>query len=96
LPNSTGRVWKGSAFGGVRGRTELPGIVSKYMSKELMVDECRATCTASEEHQVRQLTARCARATLSPLAGITHTYPLEQINSAFEVMEKGESYVTLT
>lgn len=23
----TGRVWKGSAFGGVKGRTELPGIV---------------------------------------------------------------------
>lgn len=25
----TGRVWKGSAFGGVKGRTELPGIVQK-------------------------------------------------------------------
>lgn len=23
----TGRVWRGSAFGGVKGRTELPGIV---------------------------------------------------------------------
>ena len=23
----TGRVWKGSAFGGVKGRTEIPGIV---------------------------------------------------------------------
>eukprot|EP01129_Flabellula_baltica_P003701 TRINITY_DN13442_c0_g1_i1.p1 TRINITY_DN13442_c0_g1~~TRINITY_DN13442_c0_g1_i1.p1 ORF type:complete len:383 (-),score=99.44 TRINITY_DN13442_c0_g1_i1:31-1179(-) len=35
----TGRTWKGSAFGGVRGRTELPGIVEKYMSGSLMVDE---------------------------------------------------------
>ena len=23
----TGRVWRGTAFGGVKGRTELPGIV---------------------------------------------------------------------
>lgn len=34
----TGRVWKGSAFGGVKGRSELPGIVEKYLSKELEVD----------------------------------------------------------
>ena len=26
----TGRVWKGSAFGGVKGRTELPGYVDRY------------------------------------------------------------------
>src|SRR5678815_4895536 len=26
----TGRVWKGSAFGGVKGRTELPGYVQRY------------------------------------------------------------------
>ncbi len=25
----TGRVWKGSAFGGVKGRSQLPGIVDK-------------------------------------------------------------------
>ncbi|ODQ52667.1 alcohol dehydrogenase [Saitoella complicata NRRL Y-17804] len=35
----TGRVWRGSAFGGVKGRTELPEIVDAYMRKELMVDE---------------------------------------------------------
>eukprot|EP00744_Colponema_vietnamica_P000203 GILI01000361.1.p2 GENE.GILI01000361.1~~GILI01000361.1.p2 ORF type:complete len:375 (+),score=124.06 GILI01000361.1:25-1149(+) len=35
----TGRVWKGSAFGGVKGRTELPGLVEKYMNKQLKVDE---------------------------------------------------------
>ncbi len=34
----TGRVWKGSAFGGVRGRTELPGYVDRYMSGELKID----------------------------------------------------------
>lgn len=35
----TGRVWKGSAFGGVKGRTELPGYVEKYMSGEIKLDE---------------------------------------------------------
>ena len=35
----TGRVWRGTAFGGVRGRSELPGFVDKYMSGEIKVDE---------------------------------------------------------
>ncbi|RAL22901.1 S-(hydroxymethyl)glutathione dehydrogenase/class III alcohol dehydrogenase [Lujinxingia litoralis] len=34
----TGRVWRGSAFGGVRGRTELPGMVEKAMSGKLDLD----------------------------------------------------------
>eukprot|EP01130_Rhizamoeba_saxonica_P007215 TRINITY_DN2911_c1_g1_i1.p1 TRINITY_DN2911_c1_g1~~TRINITY_DN2911_c1_g1_i1.p1 ORF type:complete len:383 (-),score=86.08 TRINITY_DN2911_c1_g1_i1:29-1177(-) len=35
----TGRVWKGSAFGGVKGRSELPGYVDKYLEGKLKVDE---------------------------------------------------------
>jgi S-(hydroxymethyl)glutathione dehydrogenase/alcohol dehydrogenase len=35
----TGRVWRGTAFGGVRGRTELPGYVEKYMSGEINLDD---------------------------------------------------------
>ncbi len=35
----TGRVWKGSAFGGVKGRSELPGYVDRYMNGELKIDE---------------------------------------------------------
>ncbi|MED5432060.1 MAG: S-(hydroxymethyl)glutathione dehydrogenase/class III alcohol dehydrogenase, partial [Pseudomonadota bacterium] len=35
----TGRVWKGSAFGGVKGRTELPGYVDRYMKGEIKLDE---------------------------------------------------------
>ena len=35
----TGRVWRGSAFGGVRGRTELPEYVERYMKGEIKVDE---------------------------------------------------------
>lgn len=34
----TGRVWRGSAFGGVKGRTELPGYVERYMGGEIEID----------------------------------------------------------
>lgn len=58
----TGRVWKGSAFGGARGRTDTPKIVDWYMEGKIEID---------------------------PL--ITHTLPLNQINAAFDLMERGES-----
>lgn len=35
----TGRVWKGSAFGGVKGRTELPGYVERYLNGEIPLQE---------------------------------------------------------
>jgi len=35
----TGRVWRGTAFGGVRGRTELPGYVEKYLAGEINIDD---------------------------------------------------------
>ena len=35
----TGRVWRGSAFGGVKGRAELPGYVDQYLKGKLKVDE---------------------------------------------------------
>ncbi len=35
----TGRVWKGSAFGGVRGRSELPGYVEQYMNGGIEIDK---------------------------------------------------------
>jgi S-(hydroxymethyl)glutathione dehydrogenase/alcohol dehydrogenase len=34
----TGRVWKGSAFGGARGRTDVPKIVDWYMEKKIDID----------------------------------------------------------
>lgn len=34
----TGRVWRGSAFGGVRGRTELPSYVEKAQTGEIPLD----------------------------------------------------------
>ena len=58
----TGRVWRGTAFGGARGRTDVPKIVDWYMDGKIEID---------------------------PM--ITHTMPLEDINSAFDLMHKGES-----
>jgi S-(hydroxymethyl)glutathione dehydrogenase / alcohol dehydrogenase len=58
----TGRVWKGSAFGGARGRTDVPKIVDWYMEGKIKIDEL-----------------------------ITHVMPLEQINTAFELMHDGKS-----
>ena len=58
----TGRVWRGSAFGGVKGRSELPGIISQYMKGEFALSDF-----------------------------ITHTMPLEEINTAFDLMHEGKS-----
>lgn len=58
----TGRVWRGTAFGGVKGRSELPGYVDKYMSGDIRIDEM-----------------------------VTHTFPLEEINKAFDLMHEGKS-----
>ena len=58
----TGRVWRGTAFGGARGRTDVPRIVDWYMQGKIEID---------------------------PL--ITHTMPLEEINTAFDLMHEGAS-----
>ena len=58
----TGRNWRGTAFGGARGRTDVPKIVDWYMEGKIEID---------------------------PL--ITHTMPLEEINTAFDLMHEGKS-----
>lgn len=35
----TGRVWKGCAFGGIKGRSQLPDLVKDYQDGKLLVDE---------------------------------------------------------
>jgi S-(hydroxymethyl)glutathione dehydrogenase/alcohol dehydrogenase len=35
----TGRVWKGSAFGGAKGRTDVPKIVDWYMNGDINIDD---------------------------------------------------------
>ncbi|MDF1765555.1 MAG: S-(hydroxymethyl)glutathione dehydrogenase/class III alcohol dehydrogenase [Gammaproteobacteria bacterium] len=58
----TGRVWRGTAFGGVKGRSELPGIVEDYLAGKFALNDF-----------------------------ITHTMPLTDINSAFDLMHEGKS-----
>jgi len=58
----TGRVWRGTAFGGARGRTDVPKIVDWYMEGKINIDDL-----------------------------ITHTMPLEEINTAFDLMHEGKS-----
>eukprot|EP01087_Luapelamoeba_hula_P002586 TRINITY_DN1225_c0_g1_i1.p1 TRINITY_DN1225_c0_g1~~TRINITY_DN1225_c0_g1_i1.p1 ORF type:complete len:378 (-),score=60.79 TRINITY_DN1225_c0_g1_i1:48-1181(-) len=58
----TGRTWKGTAFGGTRGRSQLPSLVQQYLDGSLNIDDF-----------------------------ITFTYPLGDINTAFDVMHEGKS-----
>ena len=58
----TGRVWRGTAFGGARGRTDVPRVVDWYMDDKINIDDL-----------------------------ITHTMPLNEINTAFDLMHAGES-----
>jgi S-(hydroxymethyl)glutathione dehydrogenase/alcohol dehydrogenase len=58
----TGRVWRGSAFGGARGRTDVPKIVDWYMEGKINIDDL-----------------------------ITHVMPLDEINTAFDLMHAGKS-----
>ena len=58
----TGRVWRGTAFGGAKGRTDVPRIVDWYMEGKIDIDSL-----------------------------ITHTMPLDDINTAFDLMQAGES-----
>jgi S-(hydroxymethyl)glutathione dehydrogenase/alcohol dehydrogenase len=58
----TGRTWKGTAFGGVKGRSELPGYVENYLNGRIELDSM-----------------------------VTHTMPLEEINTAFDLMHEGKS-----
>ena len=58
----TGRVWKGTAFGGARGRTDVPKIVDWYMEGKINIDDL-----------------------------ITHKMPLDEINTAFDLMHEGKS-----
>lgn len=45
----TGRVWRGSAFGGVRGRSEVPKIVDWYMEGKINIDDMITHTLALED-----------------------------------------------
>jgi S-(hydroxymethyl)glutathione dehydrogenase/alcohol dehydrogenase len=45
----TGRSWRGTAFGGTRGRTQLPGFVDRYMNGRIALDEMVSATLPLEE-----------------------------------------------
>jgi S-(hydroxymethyl)glutathione dehydrogenase / alcohol dehydrogenase len=45
----TGRVWRGTAFGGARGRTDVPKIVDWYMERKINIDDLITHTMALEE-----------------------------------------------
>jgi S-(hydroxymethyl)glutathione dehydrogenase/alcohol dehydrogenase len=88
----TGRVWKGCAFGGVKGRTQLPGLVSDYKRGDLKVDEVslfRLLCTHKSVPFTR-LRPKILTLFFFPFQFITHRQPLDKINQAFGDMKAGD------
>ena len=45
----TGRVWRGTAFGGAKGRTDVPGIVDWYMEGKINIDDLITHCLPLKE-----------------------------------------------
>ena len=45
----TGRVWRGCAFGGVKGRSQLPGYVDRYLQGEIKIDPMISTVLPLEK-----------------------------------------------
>jgi len=45
----TGRVWRGTAFGGARGRTDVPKIVDWYMEGKIQIDPMITHCFSLED-----------------------------------------------
>ena len=45
----TGRIWRGTAFGGVKGRSQLPGFVDRYLSGEIKIDQMVSEVLPLEE-----------------------------------------------
>jgi S-(hydroxymethyl)glutathione dehydrogenase/alcohol dehydrogenase len=58
----TGRVWRGTAFGGVKGRSQLPGMVEEWLRGDFSVDPY-----------------------------ITHNMTHDNINTAFDLLNRGEA-----
>ncbi|KAI7730177.1 hypothetical protein M8C21_001465 [Ambrosia artemisiifolia] len=66
----TGRVWKGTAFGGFKSRSQVPQLVDKYMNKEIKIDEyITHNLTLEEINKAFDLLhgGDCLRCVLKPL-----------------------------
>ena len=71
----TGRVWRGTAFGGAKGRTDVPKIVDWYMNGKINIDDLITHTMPSWRHQQR-LRAD-ARGGIDPFRGCLLNTPKE-------------------
>jgi S-(hydroxymethyl)glutathione dehydrogenase/alcohol dehydrogenase len=72
----TGRVWRGTAFGGVKGRTELPGIV----------DGQSFSICSSFFYAKRRPGTDYLKGNVKVDEYVTHAYKLAEINDGFDAM----------
>ena len=87
----TGRVWRGTAFGGVKGRTELPGIVegeSVYPSH----------CAALKAHLTGFFlsVADYLKGNVKVDEYVTHDYKLAGINDGFDAMHVNALFLVVS
>jgi S-(hydroxymethyl)glutathione dehydrogenase / alcohol dehydrogenase len=79
----TGRVWRGTAFGGVKGRTELPGIVEGECLNPITV---RGAKSRSDSFLPSSSAADYLQGNVKVDEYVTHGYKLAEINNGFDAM----------
>lgn len=72
----TGRVWRGTAFGGIKGRTELPGIVE---GQSLIAPPCDGLTLFFSDTDYLKGNVKVDEY-------VTHGYKLSEINDGFDAM----------
>ncbi|SCZ97901.1 BZ3500_MvSof-1268-A1-R1_Chr7-3g09633 [Microbotryum saponariae] len=84
----TGRRWQGSAFGGVKGRSELPGLVDDYLAGKLTVDDY-ITHTVRSEAPVMLNSSDPSLILVHDIPHLQQT-TLSDISKGFEYMKSGD------
>jgi hypothetical protein len=79
----TGRVWRGTAFGGVKGRTELPGIVE---GESVYPSHCAALKAGLICFFLSFSVADYLKGNVKVDEYVTHDYKLAGINDGFDAM----------
>jgi S-(hydroxymethyl)glutathione dehydrogenase/alcohol dehydrogenase len=96
----TGRVWRGTAFGGYKSRVDVPKLVDRYRPSPLNPHACTCVCLqhVTAVVQLGQTDGETSRADVhSYMKGeikldeyITHWLDLDRINEAFELLKAGK------
>lgn len=90
----TGRVWKGTAFGGFKSRSQVPWLVDKYLKKvkvlnlNVVVGKWKCMVMNSYEHYMN-ISGSLILQEIKVDEYITHSLSLAEINKAFDLMHEG-------